>query len=265
MPVTYNIKEFELLSNISAHNLRYFDKIGLLTPHRDSNGYRVYSLPQVAIAEMISILQKAKVPNTSIKKLLNEYNSIDTIDKLKESKINLYHHIQELTAAYEQLSEHISTLEKINVVKQCLDKPFIEDRDAVTVGTISLKTDNIVDFFEMVGEISNNDAWYLTHDYGFILNTKEIKKSGYPLLVMYCTSKAVIKKTPYEIKSGRYMSVYCSGSLENNSKVYDLVKHAKDCGYRLSDEIYIENVSGPAIESDKKDFIIKIMIPIEGC
>ena len=59
------------------------------------------------------------------------------------------------------------------------------------------------------------------------------------------------------------MSMYCSGSLENNSKVYDLMKHAKDCGYKLKNDILIENVSGPAVENDKKDFIIKVMIPIE--
>ena len=60
MSVTYTIKEFEALTNISSHNLRYFDKIDLLKPHRDSNGYRMYALPQVAIAEMITILQKDK-------------------------------------------------------------------------------------------------------------------------------------------------------------------------------------------------------------
>nr|WP_321269869.1 MerR family transcriptional regulator [uncultured Tolumonas sp.] len=264
MSLTYNIKEFELLTRISSHNLRYFDKIGLLTPQRESNGYRVYTLPQVAIAEMITILQKAKVPNADIKTLLNEYSSVETISKLKQSKANLYNHIKELKVAYEQLSEHITTLEKINVVKECLDKPFIEDRETITVGVVALKTNNIINFFEEVGRVSENSSWYLVHDYGFILNTKEIKKSGYPLLVMYSTSPVIVKMAPYEIKFGRYMSVYCSGSLENNTKVYDLVKHAKDCGYKLSDEIYIENVSGPAIESDKKDFIIKVMIPIEN-
>ncbi len=117
MSLTYNIKEFELLTRISSHNLRYFDKIGLLTPQRENNGYRVYTLPQVAIAEMITILQKAKVPNADIKTLLNEYSSVETISKLKQSKANLYKHIGELKVAYEQLSEHITTLEKINVVK----------------------------------------------------------------------------------------------------------------------------------------------------
>ena len=252
-----------MLSRISSHNLRYFDKIDLLKPHRDSNGYRVYALPQVAIAEMITILQKAKVPNSEIKTLLNNYTSAETISRLKKSQSELFDYIEELTSAYKILSEHIINLEKINTIKNDLNKPFVEDREEVTVGSVALKTDNIIDFFEEVGRVAENASWYLIHDYGFILNKKEVNGTGYPLTVMYCTTPAVIKELPLTFKSGRYMSMYCSGSLENNSKVYDLMKHAKDCGYKLKDDILIENVSGPAIENDKKDFIIKVMIPIE--
>ena len=263
MSITYGIKEFGLLSRISSHNLRYFDKIGLLKPHRDSNGYRVYALPQVAIAEMITILQKAKVPNSEIKTLLNDYTSAETISRLKKSQSELFGYIEELTSAYKILSEHIVNLEKINTIKNDLNKPFIEDREEVTVGSVALKTDNIIDFFEEVGRVAENASWYLIHDYGFILNKEEVNGTGYPLTVMYCTTPAVIKESSLTFKSGRYMSMYCNGSLENNSKVYDLMKHAKDCGYKLKDDILIENVSGPAIENDKKDFIIKVMIPID--
>lgn len=264
MSVTYTIKEFESLTNISSHNLRYFDKIDLLKPHRDSNGYRMYALPQVAIAEMITILQKAKVPNAEIKLLMDDYTSTETINKLKKSQSVLLNYIEELQAAYQVLTGHIANLESIDFIKQKLNKPFIEDREEIVVGSISLKTDNIVEFFETVGQMSENNSWYLVHDYGFVLNKDEITKTGYPLLVMYCNTPAVIKDKQFVLNAGRYMSNYCSGSLENNGKVHELMQHAKDCGYKIKKPILIENVSGPAIETDKKDFIIKIMIPIES-
>ena len=57
MERTYRINQFEKVTGVSAHTLRFFDKIGLLSPARSENGYRVYSLEQVSIAEMIPVAE----------------------------------------------------------------------------------------------------------------------------------------------------------------------------------------------------------------
>lgn len=59
MQRSYTIKQFEKVTGVSAHTLRYFDKVGLLSPQREPNGYRRYSVAQVAQAEMIVLLQQA--------------------------------------------------------------------------------------------------------------------------------------------------------------------------------------------------------------
>ena len=69
---TYGIKQFEKVTGVPAHTLRFFDKIGLLSPARSDNGYRVYSLDQVSIAEIIVLLQKALFSNAEIKEILKE-------------------------------------------------------------------------------------------------------------------------------------------------------------------------------------------------
>ena len=58
----FTIKEFEKITGISSHTLRFFDKIDLLVPIRSENGYRQYSLAQVAQAQVIILLQKARLP-----------------------------------------------------------------------------------------------------------------------------------------------------------------------------------------------------------
>lgn len=83
MQRTYTIKEFEKVTGVSAHTLRYFDKVGLLSPARLENGYRTYSLKQVSIAEFITLLQQAMFSNSEIKEILSNYNSQQTIDSLK--------------------------------------------------------------------------------------------------------------------------------------------------------------------------------------
>ncbi|CAM4467060.1 MerR family transcriptional regulator [Yersinia enterocolitica] len=46
--------------------------------------------------------------------------------------------------------------------------------------------------------------------------------------------------------------------------VMKLKQYALDCGYRLTDDIIIENISGPVIEKKKSDFLIKIMVAIQS-
>lgn len=263
MSIMFTIKEFESITNISTHNLRYFDKIGLLSPQRGVNGYRMYSNSQIEIAHMIVVLQKAKVPNSEIKIIFDNYTSEETISILKQSKKNLLAYIDELKSAYGLLNLHVCDLERIAFIKNTLDKPFIEDRGDIVVGKFTLNTDNILDFFEVPASFSNNPSWYLMNKYGFILNKCEVKENNYPLISMYCDEPMAIKEFPYLIQSGRYMSTYCRGSLERNVNVYQLIHTAKECGYKVLDNILIENVSGPAIESKKSDYIIKIMIPVE--
>jgi effector-binding domain-containing protein len=46
-------------------------------------------------------------------------------------------------------------------------------------------------------------------------------------------------------------------------KVGSFVEQVKRNGYQLRGDILIENVSGPAIQKSKSDFLIKIMVPIK--
>lgn len=47
------IKEVEELSNMTRANIRFYEKEGLITPQRDSNGYRNYTEQDVDILKRI--------------------------------------------------------------------------------------------------------------------------------------------------------------------------------------------------------------------
>lgn len=257
----FSIKEFEAITGISAHNLRYFDKIGLLMPARGQNGYRSYALPQIAMAQMILILQQAGVQNRDIKLILEEYATDETVEKLRFYEQKLARMIQEMQKSHAYLQEQISDLAYIQDASRRLNQPFFESLPQREVGTISIQTENILDFFDMVRTICQKDSWYLSSHYGFILHQSEIDFI-YPLKTMYCFMPEVIAKSKMNLISGDYLSMYSRGSLENNGAVKYLIDFAKKKQLKCNDEIYIENVSGPAIEKEKSDFIIKIMIPL---
>ena len=64
-----DIKTISKITGLSAHTLRYYEKIGLLLNiERDSKGYRDYSEKDVVWIEFIKRLKATNMPLNEIKK-----------------------------------------------------------------------------------------------------------------------------------------------------------------------------------------------------
>ncbi len=261
MQRTYTIKEFEKVTGVSAHTLRYFDKVGLLCPERKDNGYRVYSLKQVSIAEGIILLQQAMFSNAEIKALLSDYTSAQTVDCLKANHMKLREKILSLRKVYKFMGEHIDYLEDLLSVRKQLNKPFWEHRDEKIVGLIQPKNPHdIVDFFDVGDEIIGNPSWLHFNTHGMMVPVEQISETGYPLNTMYIENAKVARKAPFTLPAGDYLCMYCSQSMEDNPYASQLITYAKDAGFEFEPYILIEKVSGPVIEKKKEDFLVKLML-----
>ena len=63
------IKEVEELSNMTRANIRFYEKEGLITPQRDSNGYRNYTEQDVDILKRIRLLRTVHLGLEEIRSL----------------------------------------------------------------------------------------------------------------------------------------------------------------------------------------------------
>lgn len=259
-----SIGEFSELTGISAHSLRFFDRIGLLSPVRSGNGYRSYSSAQVAQAQMILLLQRAKLPNSRIRELLAGQLRADGARQLAQCRQALSQEIAALEQAHAMIGHQLTMLAQSERGMQQLDRPFVERVAASEVGILALDTPQILDFFAEITRLAADPAWYLLHDYGFILERDEVKADGYPLRRMFTRVPRHVAQSPHPLPAGEVMGMYCRGSLENNAAVHHLLGEVRACGYRPAGTIRISNVSGPVIERHKRDFIIRIDIPLAG-
>ena len=87
----YRIGEFSYLCSMSIKTLRYYDKIGVLTPERvdELTGYRYYDIDQLEQAQKIKSLQEASFTLEEIKSILEGKNteSVDVKIKIVEDKL----------------------------------------------------------------------------------------------------------------------------------------------------------------------------------
>lgn len=91
------IKEVQEKLKISSYTLRYYEKMGLIQPYRDENGYRNYSEEDIHKIERIMFLRDINVPIEDIKDILN--NKVTFQDVLES-------HIQKVNTEIESLAKY---------------------------------------------------------------------------------------------------------------------------------------------------------------
>ena len=82
------IKEVQEKLKISSYTLRYYEKMGLIQPYRDENGYRNYSEEDVHKIERIMFLRDINVPIEDIKDILNNKVTFQDVLENHIEKVN---------------------------------------------------------------------------------------------------------------------------------------------------------------------------------
>ena len=114
----YRIGEFSYLCSMSIKTLRYYDKIGVLTPERvdELTGYRYYSIDQLEQAQKIKSLQEASFTLEEIKAILKEKNTEILLSKEKQIRKEELNKIQKINKMKKELNnEEVEVLENPNL------------------------------------------------------------------------------------------------------------------------------------------------------
>ncbi len=128
----YSVDRLAKLSGVSARALRYYDQIGLLTPRRVSNGYRVYGQAEVDLLQQILFYRELEVPLDEIRSILHE-GSYDAASALQA-------HLTAMKDKEKRIRQLISNLERTIAAKK--GGTGMSDRDKFEGFKRSLVEDN---------------------------------------------------------------------------------------------------------------------------
>ena len=79
---------------LSKHTIRYYEKEELITPQRDSNGYRNYSDEDIQTLKLVKFLRGLEISIDDVKAIIN--GELDFHECLKVNQIHLEHQIESL-------------------------------------------------------------------------------------------------------------------------------------------------------------------------
>lgn len=107
----YKINEIARLYGIGPDSLRYYEKLGLLSPRRDTNGYRLYNLKDMYKLTVIRDLRKLDFSMAQIREFLEGQCIDNTLAQLRREQSILEEKLQEMKRRKSLIEKRIEGLE----------------------------------------------------------------------------------------------------------------------------------------------------------
>jgi len=111
MKNTYRIHEVSQLCGIGVDSLRYYEKLGILHPRRDVNGYRLYHLKDLYKLNIIRDLRQLHFSMPQIREYLDGQNLSQTLALLHRESALLQKEIDACCARRQVLEDRVAALE----------------------------------------------------------------------------------------------------------------------------------------------------------
>ncbi len=106
----YTISEISRLFGIGIDSLRYYERIGVVSPQRGANGYRLYDLDDMYKLSLIKDLRRLDLPMKDIKSYLDQQTLASTQALLEQESALLQERIVQLQGNLQSVQDHAREL-----------------------------------------------------------------------------------------------------------------------------------------------------------
>lgn len=233
----YKINEISKLYGIGADSLRYYEKIGVLSPRRDTNGYRLYSLKEIYKLNIIRDLRQLDFSMKQIKEYLDRQSIEHTLHLLQEEQGYIAEQIRILRAREQVLKKRMTSLiqakELVTGVCQVKEMP---DRFCVRLSE-HITRDEEMDFAikklhqkheEKIRDLGNQTI-------GATVSFAELRQ-GVPNVfqAVFFILEHQADAFDFLLPAGQYLSTYYKGDyLQSAERIQEVVHFAEQNGLEL--------------------------------
>ncbi|MGG4207333.1 MerR family transcriptional regulator [Paenibacillus jamilae] len=259
--------QFAKVMGISKDTLFHYDRLGILSPEfKAENGYRYYSINQMDVFKVISILKELEMPLKEIKEYLNKRSPHELIVLLEKEEAMLNSKIKQLQkmksiisekkritqAATEIISTDIIIEEKKEeflVVTEA--DPYTNDKSIYDsmikhekyLNIYSIDASHTVGWMRDIKRVLANETF--NYDYLF---TRVSKKSNY---------------SNFKREKGTYLIAYHTEGYSSVCDTYNrIINYAKDKSIELQGFFYEDVLLDDLSVRGYEEYLIKISVQI---
>ncbi|MDD2495549.1 MAG: MerR family transcriptional regulator [Tissierellia bacterium] len=263
----YKISEISKLYGIGIDSLRYYEKLGLLKPRRDINGYRLYNLKEIYKLNIIRDLRELDFSMKHIKEYLDNQCIDNTINLLCEQQDFIHDQLKKLQVRKRIIQNRIAFLKNtlgiqpgVLTVKTLPARPCVQLNEHITREE---EMDFVIKKIHRKHESKILDLG--NQSVGAYVSMDDLNKgmSSIYYSVFFILDKET-KDYDFILPAGQYISYYYRGGYDQNlERMEEVIAYAKNIGCCiLGDpfEIYVVD-NRDTIKAE--EFLTEIQIRIE--
>lgn len=262
----YKIGMFAAMNHVTVKALRFYEEQGLLMPAfiHPENGYRFYTLSQMAVIHQITAL---KMAGFTLDEIACINSGADEEAVLQKKKSELLAKIADLTRQIAVVDGYLSK-KKTGLSSPVLVKT-IEETTVAAMKTRIKSYDSLFEVMPKMGALMEKSGCECAAPEYCFTNYLEPGYKDEDILVEICESVTAAK----EKTGGLYFRklpeiqaacVYHKGSYRTFSESYETVlKYIEENGYEIAGEIRESYIDGIWNKDDEREWLSEIQVPIQ--
>lgn len=261
----YKIGMFAAMNHITVKTLRFYEEQGLLMPAciNQENGYRYYTLSQMAVVHQITAL---KMAGFTLEEIARIHSGADEEAVLRKKKSELIAKIADLTRQIAVVDGYLSR-QKTGLSAPVLVKTIPETTVAAMKTRIE-SYDRLFDVMPKMGALMEKASCECALPEYCFTNYLEPGYKDEDVLVEICESVTAAKeetgglyfRTLPEIQAA---CIYHKGSYGALSESYEVVlKYIEENGYEIAGSIRESYIDGIWNQEDESGWLTEIQIPV---
>lgn len=263
----YKINEISKLYGIGIDSLRYYERLGILNPHRDTNNYRLYSLQEIYKLNIIRALRQLDFSMKQIKEYLDNQCIDNTLALLEDEQSYIEGQLRKLQTRRQIIKNRIADLKAgsqiqagVFTIKTLPGRACVQLNEYIT-------RDEQMDFvIKKIHRKHENKILDLgNQSIGASLSINDVEKG---LRNVYHSVFFILdqntKDCNFFLPPGQYISYYYRGEYEQNlDRVREVIAYARQTGHRIVGEPFeiYEIDNRDTIKTD--EFLTEIQVRAE--
>lgn len=266
----FTIGEISKLYNIGLDSIRYYEKMGVLSPKRNpENNYRLYTLKDISRLTAIRELMALNFSLEEIKAFYENHNVDSTISMLEKELKSVNENILKLYEAKNSIEARLKKITNIKKVPVTGEISVIEmfERPCIMVSEKNIP-DNYVDY--SVVKYMKTHSQPISTIGACSCYTLDIENSNpdsdyYRTKNVFFYSEGIHYHSNYTLPAGKYISTYYKGSPKKTKMIMpSLYEYAKRHRLKVIDDP-IEFCHIDEYEtSDENEYLTELQLPVKS-
>ncbi|BCI60920.1 MerR family transcriptional regulator [[Clostridium] leptum] len=270
------IGQMAKLNGVSQQTLRFYDKMGLLSPvyRGEDNRYRYYNIRQSAVLDIIQYMKSLGISLKDIKHQLDSQD-LDYIEKaLRQKQRQIDEEIRDLKFQRRAIERTVESFERYRSAPPdgSILMEYIGKRQMYRIDAgINFYDHDLETYEEMLRQLRERlmadrlPQIYFCNAGTILRRDRLLKGDFYSTEVFVFVDQEFVPETHMEtVPAGNYLCIYCDNFYKEKEYVQRLMGYINNQGYQVCGDYLCEAIAEiPMVERQQRGMFLRLQVPVK--